>query len=310
VHPLLANRLLLAYLAATFLSFGFAAFWGGLLGGVLGARLGLEGYPPEAIAEFAMKWAEAHEKDLFSLGMLTALGGLALFVYLRYHRRLGPGLGWKPVPPGEIAEVTGWVLLYGLGFTAFVGGVVPAPYLKEVASMFQADSPWGGFALLLAGGLLAPWLEEWLFRGAMLKSYARRKGLHLALWAQAAVFGVMHGEPVTGVGAFALGWMFGRWVAAGASLKSVFWAHAINNLMSFMGIYFNIPFLRLDTPTRTPVALLGLLVMAFVLARVARLPFPDAPPEEPGPVVSGSLVLAVGIGVFSILSSLPELLGG
>ncbi len=310
MHPLLANRLLLAYLVAAFLSFGFAAFWGGLLGGVLGARLGLEDQPPEAIAEFAMKWAEAHEKDLFSLGMLTALGGLALFVYLRYHRRLGPGLGWKPAPPREIAEVTGWVLLYGLGFTAFVGGVVPALYLKEVASMYHVNSFWGGVALFLTVGLVGPWLEEWLFRGTMLKSYARRKGLRLALWAQAAVFGVVHGEPVTAVGAFFLGWILGRWVAAGASLKSVFWAHAINNLASVMGIYLNIPFLRPDTPTSLPVALLGLAVIVFVLARVARLPLPDAPPEEPGPVVSGSLVLAVSFGLFSFLSNLPSLLGG
>ncbi len=310
MHPLLANRLLLVYLVAAFLSFGFAAFWGGLLGGVLGARLGLEGYPPEAIAESAMKWAEAHEKDLFSLGMLTALGGLVLFVYLRYHHRLGPGLGWKPAPLREIAEVTGWVLLYGLGFTASVGGVVPAPYLKEVASMYQVNSFWGGVALFLAVSLVSPWLEEWLFRGAMLKSYARRKGLHLALWLQAAVFGVVHGEPVTAMGAFFLGWIFGRWVAAGASLKSVFWAHAINNLASLMGVHLNIPFLRPDTPTSAPVALLGFLVMVFVFARVARLPIPDAPPEEPGPVISGSLLLAVGFGLFSILSALPSLLGG
>ncbi len=257
-----------------------------------------------------MKWAEAHEKDLFSLGMLTALGSLALFVYLRYHRRLGPGLGWKPAPPREIFEVTSWILLYGLGFTAFVGGVVPVPYLKGIASMYQVNSPWGAFALLLAAGLVGPWLEEWIFRGAMFKSYARRKGLRLALWAQAAVFGVVHGEPVTAVGAFFIGWILGRWVAAGASLKSVLWAHAINNLASMMGIYLNIPFLRPDTPTSPPVALLGLLVIVFVLLRVARLPLPDAPPEKPGPVVSGSLVLAVGISVFFFLSYLPALLGG
>ena len=109
------------------------------------------------------------------------------------------------------------------------------------------------------------------------------------------VFALMH----PGVSWFAytllLGWMLGRWVLAGGSLKAAFWVHLANNALA-VGAYPSLP----EGPVG-PATTLALLAIAGVIVvlfnRRHRLPVER--PERPAPVFGFSLGLVLLAGVLA-----------
>ena len=309
MKPLLANRLTLTYVATTGAALVVVILLDALIGGFLGAQLAVQGVPQEEAIRIVMERFDKISGDLFHVAMALTLTALALWIGRRYVVRWAREIRWRPATPASTFEITGWVLLFGLGFTMFTGWVVPQNYLKQMSEFYQAQSLWGWLGLTLVVGLVGPLLEEWIFRGFMLQSYRLRRGASFALFAQALVFSLIHGEPVLAVGALLIGWIMGRWVLAGGSLYSTFWAHATNNLLSLAGIAFGIPYLRPDTPANAITGLLGLVLVIFVLVLVAnRTPYANPPAEEPGPILSGSLVLTITISIFLLTINIIQLL--
>ena len=153
--------------------------------------------------------------------------------------------------------------------------------------------------------ILAPIVEEWLFRGLLLQSYARRRGTRFALYAQTAIFALVHGDPVLILDGLFVGWILGRMVLAGASLKTTFWAHATFNALAFLSLMLATDQPAAPHPKRPTEALLGFGIMLFVLFVVARRwRYTEQLPVESGPVMSGSLVVALLIGSLSALANL------
>ena len=313
MKPLLANRLAFAYLATVVAAFIVLALLGALIGGFQGALLAAQGASQgasqEEIVRIVMERIDKMSDDLFHVAMAITMALLAFWIYRRYVVRWADVIRWRAAKLNDAAEISGWILLFGLGFTLFVGWIIPQEYIQEISGYYQAQTPWGRLALVLSVGLLAPLLEEWIFRGFMLQSYARRKGTTFALFAQALVFSMVHGEPFAAAGALFFGWILGRWVLAGGLLTSAFWAHALNNLLSLAGMAYGIPYLRPDTPAAAPLGLFGLVLAVFVLLQVARrTPYAERPAEEPGPVLSGSLVLVLFISVFLFVENFGKFL--
>ena len=299
MKPLLANRLIFVYLAAIGAAFIVFIFLNALVGGFIGAQLGFAGASTEEVINIVSERLERIGADLFHVALAITLALLAFWIHRRYVVQWADAIRWRRAKLSDTAQISGWIVLFSLGYTLFVGWVIPPEYIKQVTGFYHAQTLWGWLGLVVSIGLLAPLLEEWIFRGFMLQSYARRKGTAFALLAQAVVFSLIHGEPVTAVGALFMGWMLGRWILAGGFLTSTFWAHAINNLFSLAGIAFGSPLLRPDTPTSASQGIFGLILVIFVLFQVVRrTPFTNRPAEEPGPLLSGSLVLAFLVGIF------------
>ena len=287
MQPVLANWLVLAYLLVSALALAIYTL---------------------ALAHLA---PQNYGEDLLHFILALSTGLFALWLYSRYVRRHSAEIRWRPARAGEALELSLYLILFGLGFTAFVGSWAPPEYLKRLAELVSFNHPLGLLFAVINIALFVPLVEEWIFRGFMLESYRRRKGAVFALYAQALIFGLLHGEVLTDAGAFFIGLILGRYLLSGGSLYAAFVAHAANNLASALGVAFDIPFLRPDTPTTPAVGLLGLLLLAAVVLRTARrYPVRPEPPTEPGPVVSLSLIVALFIGVLLTASSGAELFAG
>jgi len=309
MKPLLANRLTLAYVATLLAALVVLLLLGALIGGFQGALLAAQGASQEEVVRVVLERTNEMSGDLFHVSMAITLALLAFWIYRRYVVRWADAIRWQRAKLSDTAEISGWILLFGLGFSLFTGWIFPQDYIKAVSEFYYAQTLWGWLGLAAAVGLLGPLIEEWIFRGFMLQSYARRKGTTFALFAQALVFSVIHGEPVAATGALFIGWILGRWVLAGGLLTSTFWAHALNNLLSLAGIAYGIPYLRPDTPAAAPLGLFGLVLVVFVLLQVSRrTSYTHQPAEEPGPVLSGSLVLALLFGLFIFVVNINKIL--
>ncbi len=294
--PLVANRLVLGYLLALLLTLPVTLLLGKLIAGVAGPWPAAKGAPVEA-------------GDPFHLAMALSLGGYAAWVYRRYVRPHRQTLRWTPSSAVEGFEVALVLLVFGLGFGLLTSWLVPEPYRLMLARVLRAQTPWGWLAVYLGAGIFGPLIEEGVFRGFMLQSYAKRRGTRFALLAQAAIFALLHGEPVTAFGAFFVGWILGRAVLAGRSLKAAFAAHAANNLITTAAGALNLPYLGPAGEGSPGLALLGLGLMLLALwASTRRWPLRPSPPKEPGAVFSGSLALSLAAGLYLLLAGLFNLL--
>lgn len=139
----------------------------------------------------------------------------------------------------------------------------------------------------------------------MLHSYTLRRGPKFALYAQALIFGIGHGELITALHASLLAWILGRMVLGGASLQAAFLAHAFSNLLAVYGSALYTSPESSTGPSDPAYAFIDFLILAFVLFTVARRwPIPYVSPREPGPVLSGSLVVTLVIGFLIALTFL------
>jgi hypothetical protein len=95
-------------------------------------------------------------------------------------------------------------------------------------------------------------------------------------------------------------------VLGGASLQAAFLAHAFSNLLAVLGslLFYANPESTAE-PYNPAYAFVGFLILVSVLFTVARRwPVPAISPREPGPVLSGSLVVALAIGFSTALAIL------
>ena len=149
---------------------------------------------------------------------------------------------------------------------------------------------------------LAPLIEEWLFRGFLLHAYARARGGVFALWATSGVFALLHPGIRPFLYMFLIGWMLGRWVLAGGSLKAAFWVHLINNSLAALAS----PYALFSDPAASQVHLslaAALVLLAASLIIVVffnrRYALPAEWPGQPVPVFSLSLALVILLGVLA-----------
>jgi membrane protease YdiL (CAAX protease family) len=97
----------------------------------------------------------------------------------------------------------------------------------------MADAPPIGVLLaVLVVGLLAPVGEELFFRGYLQTRLRRTWSPGPAIVVTALAFGVIHGEPIHGVLAFALGLFLGLLTERAESVVPAIICHAANNSVS------------------------------------------------------------------------------
>jgi len=158
-------------------------------------------------------------RDMSLFLLPQGFGMLAAAVFRFYRRRLNrePKIVlFQPLPPGSLK------LCVGGGLAVLFSGALQGLLLKAVfgdelldaaplSDLFRTAS---GATLALLGGyaaLVAPVIEEILFRGAMFGRFAAAGHPKLGAVVSAALFSVIHGYPPMALHYFLLGLM-GAWL--------------------------------------------------------------------------------------------------
>lgn len=125
-----------------------------------------------------------------------------VFVYLRWRGRLSWRLlgplrpAWWHLPAGVGVGVLGFVVVQvGVGFLARRAGEVDAPD-QSLLAVFR-DGGLAAILVVVAAVVIAPVLEETVFRGVLFQGLRRRIGLWPGAVISGLVFGVVHHEVVT-----------------------------------------------------------------------------------------------------------------
>ncbi|MEM8528371.1 MAG: CPBP family intramembrane glutamic endopeptidase [Bacteroidota bacterium] len=101
--------------------------------------------------------------------------------------------------------------------------------VAELAALFQPS-----VGTVIAAVILAPILEEVLFRGVILKGLLQKYGHWKAILISAVVFGIIHFHPLQAINAMVIGIVLGFVYWRTRSLMAVIILHFINNSFAFL----------------------------------------------------------------------------
>jgi len=174
--------------------------------------------------------ATAAQRDVIGMA-IVGFGGIAVLAFSRWSP---PAVPWRPLRAGAVLAVylpfaLGWaVLLVGYlhGMHALGHTVAPQPQLEYLATARIAEPRL--WLLCLGTVLLAPLVEELVFRGYLLAALLLLLPKWGALLLTAAVFGYVHG-PGYAVPIGVLGLLFGWLRLRHGSLLPSMLAHAVHN---------------------------------------------------------------------------------
>jgi membrane protease YdiL (CAAX protease family) len=172
--------------------------------------------------------------------------------------------------------------LIGFGSGLLIGYLPTADAIPEVG-----DDLTPGIGMALTIIVIAPVLEEWLFRGLLLEQLLATRSERKAIVIASLIFGISHLIPAHAVGAAIVGLGLGYLYVRTRSLLLVTLMHLFLNGIAYIGdvvgpegVEFNDPF------TEIPLALLNLAVgfylLLFFTAKLAKRnsPMPSETPIE------------------------------
>ena len=174
-----------------------------------------------------------------SLGMTTIIttvlsSGLTIFLFLK--------LRWTPVSPSWMQTrpwtVLTWAVVLGLG------SIIPSERLVEVLQMEMPEQMMKMFEEVMKKpigyvviGILAPFAEEVVFRGAILRKLLGmmdEKRHWVAIVLSALVFGLVHLNIPQGIHAFLIGLLLGWMYYRTRSILPGILFHWVNNSVAFI----------------------------------------------------------------------------
>ncbi len=150
-------------------------------------------------------WANA----VALVGLWIGFGAAIYFAHREGHLRALPDQ-WRPRPSDAL------FILLGVGCQFAVDLAYRPFHFKSLSQpenhLFKAAHGPGFVVIALLTTLVAPFFEEWLFRGVLFRSLAegltglsRRGALAVGVVVSAVLFGLAHGEPLEFAGLVALG---------------------------------------------------------------------------------------------------------
>jgi membrane protease YdiL (CAAX protease family) len=139
----------------------------------------------------------------------TGFGVAIYYAYSAGHLR-ALAHQWRPRASDALFIVVG--VLCQLGIDLAYAPFHFKSLNRPVNHLFQAAHGPGFVVVALMTTLIAPFFEEWLFRGVLFRAIAEgatnvssRRGVALGVVASAVLFGLAHGEPLQFAGLVALG---------------------------------------------------------------------------------------------------------
>ncbi|MDX1983456.1 MAG: CPBP family intramembrane glutamic endopeptidase [Bryobacteraceae bacterium] len=183
-------------------------------------------------------WASLRQGTFAVHPAAMAAANLAGFGAVCWYGFRKTGLPWSAVFPLKRVP---WTLLAGVAVAALglvivlsevdnvFRGFVPMP--PEMVEFFK-ETLGGGSSLawsLVLAALVAPFTEEFLFRGLIQGGLAARHGVWPGIAITALLFGAMHLNPWQMVSAAFFGLLVGWLMACTGSLIPCVWAHMVGN---------------------------------------------------------------------------------
>lgn len=201
---------------------------------------------------------------IFSLvsGLLTL--AVVLVFYLIRRKKLSEALWLRPVPVPAL--LTAASLAPGLYLVVTTGLVLLPEAWQDSYVEASSGIDSGTLAGVIAVAVVAPIVEEVIFRGLIMNRLARVMPGWLAVVLSAAAFGACHGHPVWFTYAFVLGAVFGFIDLRVNSILPSILGHVIFNTIG--QIFSAIP--ETEEGTEVLVAMGVLLVVAIVAALINR----------------------------------------
>ena len=151
-------------------------------------------------------------------------------------------LGWTPITRTYLQSKPWFTLLWVALFA--IGAIIPLELIYEHLGLEMDDNtsqlfegllkePWGYVAV----GVLAPLVEEMVFRGALLRTLldmVSKKNHWVAIMVSAFVFGLVHGNMAQFVNAMIMGLMLGWMYYRTRSIVPGILLHWVNNTLAFV----------------------------------------------------------------------------
>ena len=161
------------------------------------------------------------------------IGTAFLLVYYRKDSLLEPmlALGKRP-SAGMLAGCICLMMLAQILFSAIAAGAEAAANQLGYSFMNSIEAATGTsktLSMFLYAGIFGPVIEEIIYRGFLMKSL-QKYGKTFAILVSAAVFGLMHGNPLQSIFAFMVGLVFG-YAAMEYSIYFSILLHVLNNLL-------------------------------------------------------------------------------
>lgn len=233
--------------------------------------------------------------DVTTLTLISGLLTLAVVLafYLIRRKKLSEALWLRPVPAPSL--FTGAALAPGLYFAVIIVlAVLPEAWTENYGEA-SADIVTGTVLGAVSVAIVAPIVEEFIFRGLVMTRLNRAMPGWLAVLGSAAIFGLCHGELVWFCYAFVLGMVFGIIdLRTGSILPSILGHIMFNAIGQIMSL---IP----ETEEGTGIAIaLGVLFIAAIvlpildrrgiaaLLRPVSRPMPNPPERWELPSVPGT----------------------
>ncbi len=116
--------------------------------------------------------------------------------------------------------------------------ILPPPgwFMELFARLFDSDlGVWGGILRIV---IIAPIVEELIFRGIIMSGFSRIYHPVFAIFFSALLFALFHLNPWQFASAFALGLILGWIRIQTGSLLACIFGHAIHNGLVFLSVYF------------------------------------------------------------------------
>ncbi len=171
----------------------------------------------------------------YALTLTIEIGVLLWLVRKRQAGKLGLGLRrasdkWYLVAFGlYFAQI---VII--IGIFALVNALLPAVDTEEQQAVFEfGRSGWGYWLTAVSAVVIAPIIEELLFRGVLFAGLAKRWPVWLAAIVSSLAFAVLHGQVNVGIYTFILGCLLSWLYVRSGSIYPGMLVHFLNNLVAF-----------------------------------------------------------------------------
>ncbi len=196
---------------------------------------------PDAMKATMEKQTEIMSDPQAAIGVVWGLvaAGLAMLAIIGWNLRepaRAIRIGLFAPSRLSVAEtaLTAFTLLIGAFFFNWVYAtyIVPGVELQaELQAILKAlDTSTTGLILkVMAIAILAPLIEELLFRGYLQTALMDKMNHHAAIWLAALIFAIIHLQPMAIPGLMLLGAAFGYIYHRTGSLKTCIVLHMVNN---------------------------------------------------------------------------------
>ncbi len=221
--------------------------------------------------------AQSYLNNLFGndagLFLYYALAMGAVFIFAHFLRKKETGqssYNFELASPKVIGLVAVTIIALHLGLLVPLANSIPMPdVFREIFMQLFSNS---GFFTFLSVVIVAPVIEEIIFRGIILDGLLKRYSPQKSIIISSLLFGIVHLNPWQFAGAFLIGIFIGWVYYKTGKLTLAILIHFVNNLIGFIPVYFADSDMLQEVPTRelygTPLVTFAVLLLCLTIASI------------------------------------------